>query len=379
MKIYKKAVLPQGFLANGIGAGIKKSGKKDLALFYSVKPAKAAVLATANTVKGAALKVNQRYLANSKDFQAIVVNSGNANCFTGREGFKDAEQMTQYAATALNINRKKVLVASTGIIGKKLPVSKIEKAMPQLAKGLSAQGINAAKLAILTTDTFSKEIAVKFNIGKRWVTICGVAKGSGMIAPNMATMLGFIFTDANITQRALNQALLSAVGQSFNCISVDNCMSTNDTVIILANGVSGNTLIEGKKNLQLFSKALNLVCLELAKKIVEDAEGATKFIRITVGKAASLNQARIVAMQVANSDLFKTAIYGQSPNFFGRVVAAVGSSGIKVQEERLKIKASSLKKKHIDIDIQLNAGNASAVAYTCDLTHEYIKINTEYN
>ena len=379
MKIYKKAVLPQGFLANGMGAGIKKSGKKDLALFYSIKPAKAAVLTTANTVKGAALKVNQRYLANSKDFQAIVVNSGNANCFTGRQGFKDAEQMTQYAATALNISRKKVLVASTGIIGKKLPVSKIETAMPQLAKGLSVQGISAAKSAILTTDTFSKEIAVKFNIGNRMVTICGVAKGSGMIAPNMATMLGFIFTDANITQRALNQALLSAVGQSFNCISVDNCMSTNDTVIILANGVSGNALIGGKKNLQLFSKALNLVCLELAKKIVEDAEGATKFIRITVGKAASFDQARRVAMQVANSDLFKTAIYGASPNFFGRVVAAVGSSGVKVQEERLKIKASSLKKKHIDIDIQLNAGNASAVAYTCDLTHEYIKINTEYN
>jgi len=379
MKIYKQAILPLGFLANGVSAGIKKSQKLDLALFYSVKPAKAGAQFTLNKIQAAPLQINKEHLKKSKDFQAIVVNSGNANCFTGPYGLRDAKKMTQYAAFTLDVAQEKVLVASTGIIGKRLPIDRIKTAIPELIKGLSAKNIDKAKFAILTTDKFAKEITIKLNIAGTPITICGVAKGSGMIAPNMATMLGFILTDANITQGALNKALKIAVERSFNCISVDNCMSPNDTVIILANGRSQNRLIDNYRNFALFSRALNLVCLELAKMIVRDAEGATKFIRIKVDKAKSFSQARQIAFNIANSNLFKTAIYAESPNFFGRVVAAVGASGIKIKEKDLKIRASSLKKKDINIEVLINAGQASAQVYTCDLTHEYIKINTGYN
>lgn len=379
MKIYKKAFLPLGFAANGIPAGIKKSGKPDLALFFSAEPARAAVECTSNTIKAAPLKINQKYLKRNNAFQAIVVNSGNANCFTGRVGLSDAGRMTLAAAESLGIKKENVLVASTGIIGKRLPLAKIQGAMPALVQGLSAANIARAKYAILTTDTFPKEITARVNIGGRTVTICGVAKGSGMIAPNMATMLAFIFTDADITRKALQSALKEAVEQSFNCISVDNCMSTNDTVIVLANGLSQNKRIESGKDLDAFSKALSAVCLELATMIVKDGEGATKFIRVRVDKAKTVHDARRIALSIAHSDLFKTALYGESPNFFGRVVAAAGASGVEVKEEAIKIKASSLRKKEITIDVSVNAGKAQAMVYTCDLTHEYIKINTEYN
>jgi len=379
MKIYKKAFLPLGFAANGIPAGIKKSGKPDLALFFSAEPARAAVECTSNTIKAAPLKINQKYLKRNNAFQAIVVNSGNANCFTGRVGLSDAGRMTLAAAESLGIKKENVLVASTGIIGKRLPLAKIQGAMPALVQGLSAANIARAKYAILTTDTFPKEITARVNIGGRTVTICGVAKGSGMIAPNMATMLAFIFTDADITRKALQSALKEAVEQSFNCISVDNCMSTNDTVIVLANGLSQNKRIESGKDLDAFSKALSAVCLELATMIVKDGEGATKFIRVRVDKAKTVHDARRIALSIAHSDLFKTALYGESPNCFGRVVAAAGASGVEVKEEAIKIKASSLRKKEITIDVSVNAGKAQAMVYTCDLTHEYIKINTEYN
>lgn len=379
MKIYKKATLPLGFLANGVSCGIKKSPKLDLGLFYSLNPAKAGAQFTLNKIQAAPLKINKMRLKKNRDFRAILVNSGNANCFTGPRGLTDAKKMARYAAFGLDIKPEKVLIASTGIIGRRLPIDRIKTAMPELIKGLSAKNINKAKFAILTTDKFAKDITIKFNIGGTAITICGVAKGSGMIAGNMATMLGFILTDANITQGALNKALKMAVEHSFNCVSVDNCMSTNDTVIILANGSSQNRLIDNQRNFTLFSRVLNLVCLELAKMVVRDAEGATKFIRINVDKAKSFSQARQIALAIANSNLFKTAIYAESPNFFGRVVAAVGASGIKIKEKDLKIRASSLKKKDINIDVAVNTGRASAVVYTCDLTHEYIKINSEYN
>jgi glutamate N-acetyltransferase/amino-acid N-acetyltransferase len=251
--------------------------------------------------------------------------------------------------------------------------------MPALARGLSAARIARAKYAILTTDTFPKEVSAKVSIGGRAVTICGVAKGSGMIAPNMATMLAFIFTDAAIAQKALKSALQEAVEVSFNSISVDNCTSTNDTVIVLANGLAQNNPIRGGKGLAGFSAALAAVCLELAKMIVKDGEGATKFIRVRVSKARTVPDARRIALSIAGSDLFKTALYGESPNFFGRAVAAAGASGVKIREEDLKIKASSLSKKEITVDVSINAGKAQATVYTCDLTHGYIKINTEYN
>jgi len=230
----------------------------------------------------------------------------------------------------------------------------------------------------MTTDTFTKEATVKFNIGRQTVTICGVAKGAGMIAPNMATILAFILTDANITQSALNKALHICVNDSFNCITVDGCMSTNDSIIVLANDAAGNDTIKPDKHFNLFTRALNIVCLELAKMIVKDAEGATKFIQIRVGQARDFNEAKKVALNIANSNLFKTAMYGKNPNF-GRIVAAVGASGIDVKEEYLKIKVSPLNKKEINVDVSVKRGSAFCVVYTSDLTPEYIKINAEYN
>jgi len=378
MKIYKKAILPRGFSAAAVAAGIKRSQKLDLALFYSGLPAKAAVQFTKNKVQAAPIKINRRYLKQNKEYRAIIVNSGNANCFTGESGLRDAEQTTRVLAKVMGIKKESVLIASTGIIGRRLPLLKIKKAIPLLVKGLSRGGIDKAKIAIRTTDTITKEITAKINIGNRIVTICGVAKGAGMIAPNLATMLCFILTDARITQPALNKALKIAVDNSFNCITVDGCMSTNDTVIALANGASHSNLIETHKHFPLFVQALKIVCLELAKMIIQDAEGATKFIRIKVGQARNFAEAKRVALSIANSNLFKTAAYGENPNF-GRVIAAIGSSGIETKEKNLKIKLSPLHKKDINVSVSMKNGKASAVVYTADLTPEYIKINAAYN
>ncbi|MBM3246080.1 MAG: bifunctional glutamate N-acetyltransferase/amino-acid acetyltransferase ArgJ [Candidatus Omnitrophica bacterium] len=402
MKLYRKAVLPLCFQANAVACGIKRSGKPDLALFYSEAPAKAACRFTANKIQAAPIKINKSYLKNNRQFQAIIANSGNANCFTGAQGLKDAAETSQAAALALGIEKEGVLVASTGIIGKKLPIQKIKKAIPDLAAGLSCGGIDKAKKAIRTTDTFDKEITAKFNIGASTVTICGLAKGAGMIAPKMAcperrpstllgpspelvegrsrgaTMLAFIFTDAEITQKALDKALDMAVDNSFNCITVDGCMSTNDSVMVLANAAAMNAPIDANKNFASFSNALKAVCLELAKMIVKDAEGATKFIQISVAGARDVSQARIAALSIANSNLFKTAIYGQNPNF-GRIVAAIGASAIEVKEKDIKIKVSPLKKSRISVDVSVGRGKARATVYTSDLTPEYIKINAEYN
>jgi glutamate N-acetyltransferase/amino-acid N-acetyltransferase len=247
-----------------------------------------------------------------------------------------------------------------------------------LVSGLSRAGLDKAKKAILTTDTFVKEAAVQFNLGKHRITVSGIAKGAGMIAPKMATMLGFIFTDARISQRALFKALGIAVENSFNCITVDGCMSTNDSVIVLANSAAGNPQIEQGRSFNAFLSALNTVCLELAKMVVKDAEGATKFIKIKVKQAKNFKEARALALQIANSDLFKTAAYGENPNF-GRIVAAAGASGVSLSEKNLKIKVSPLKKKKIEVSVSIGRGNAEAVVYTSDLTPQYIKINAEYN
>ena len=386
MKIYKKAILPTGFKASGLASGIKKSGKLDLALFYSKTPALAACQFTANKILAAPIKINKRHLKGNRYFQAIIVNSGNANCFTGNLGIKDAEETTKVLADNLGIKKESILVSSTGIIGRRLPLFKIKKAIPELVEGLSWQGIGKAKRAVMTTDTFTKEMTVKFNLGERIISICGVAKGAGMIAPNMAcpersrgaTMLVFILTDANITQRALDKALDIVVDNSFGCITVDGCMSTNDSVMLLANGASGNNSIDLNKNFKPFVKALNLVCLELAKMIIRDAEGATKFIQIKVAGAINFAEAKKIALSIANSNLFKTAMYGENPNF-GRIMAAAGASGIDIKEKDLKIKASPLNKKEIKVNVSIGRGHTSAVVYTSDLTPEYIRINAEYN
>ncbi len=379
MKIYKKAILPLGFKANGVPSGIKRPGKLDLALLYSGIPAKVECLFTSNKIQAAPILLNKKYLKKNKNYQAIIVNSGNANCFTGNAGLKDAEAAAQILAKSIGVKKDAVLVASTGIIGKRLPLVKIKNAIPKLVSGLSRTGINKTKIAILTTDTFPKEITVKFNIGSRIITICGIAKGAGMIAPDMATMLCFILTDARVTQRALGEATRSCADNSFNCITVDGCMSTNDALIVLANGASKNNLIgTNNKNFNLFLKALNIVCLELAKSIVKDAEGASKFIRIKVERAKDFAQAKLVALKIANSNLFKTAMYGENHNF-GRIAAAIGASGVDVKEKDIKIKVSPLHRKEIKIDVSIKQGNACATVYTSDLTPEYIKINAEYN
>ena len=378
MKITRKAILPEGFQANGLACGLKKSGKPDLALLYSKYPAVACAKFTTNSIIAAPLLVCKEHLKSSRSFQAVLVNSGNANCFTGKPGIKDARDTADYLARELKISRNKVLVNSTGIIGKKLDTSKIKRAIPALVSGLSVSGIHQAKKAIMTTDTFAKEISLTLRIGSSPVHICGIAKGAGMIAPNMATMLCFIMTDAAITPEALNKVLSGAVDESFNCISVDGCMSTNDTVLVLANAAAKNPVISGGAYLRDFSLALEFVCLELAKMVVRDAEGATKFVQIDVCQAKNAAEAKKVALDIANSMLFKTAVYGQNPNF-GRVAAAVGASGFKIKEGQLKIKLGSLKGKEVKLTVSLSRGKAKGRVYTSDLTPGYIKINAAYN
>ena len=378
MRKYKAGILPSGFEANGVSCGLKKSGKPDLALIFSEKPAEAACVFTTNSIQAAPVILSKANLKKNKNFQAIIINSGNANCLNGKAGLKDALETIQALSGALGLKKENILVSSTGIIGRKLAVDKIKSGIPGLIKGLSSNGIAKAAKAIMTTDTFAKEFTVKFNLGSKVITICGIAKGAGMIAPNMATLLSFILTDANITKAALNKALKVVVSNSFNSITVDGCMSTNDSVMLLANGKAANALISGGKDLDLFTDALSLVCLELAKMIVRDAEGATKFIKINVKSARDRKIALAIALNIANSNLFKTAVYGENPNF-GRIASAAGAAGSGVKEEDLKIKVSSLKKKDIDVLVTLNQGKADVVVYTSDLTPEYIKINAEYN
>ncbi|MCK9594228.1 MAG: bifunctional glutamate N-acetyltransferase/amino-acid acetyltransferase ArgJ [Candidatus Omnitrophica bacterium] len=378
MRIIKKAILPAGFAANGINCGLKKSGKPDLAVFYSVVRAKAAGMFTTNKIASPAVALCKSYLKSGKGFHAVIANSGNANCFTGKQGMSDAVKVTAESGKIFKIGKSAVFPASTGIIGKRLDVTKITKALPGLISGASAAGIEKAKLAIMTTDKFPKEVTAKLKIGGKVVTICGVGKGVGMISPKMATMLVFIFTDAAISQRALKKSLTGAVERSFNCITVDGCMSTNDTVILMANSCAGNKIITETANFRPFSAALDIICLELAKLMVKDGEGASKLIEIRVKGARNGSQAKSAALAVANSNLFKTAIYGENPNF-GRVVAAVGASGAEVKEEKLKVKLGPLNKKEVRVDVDLGLGKGGCVVYTSDLTPEYIKINAAYN
>ena len=378
MKLLKSSNLPKGFIASGLNCGLKKSGKADLALFCSEVPARAACLFTVNKIQAAPIPVSRKHLKASGSHQAIIVNSGNANCFTGSRGISDALGTAGAVADCLGIKTKSVLVSSTGIIGRPLKVDKIKKAIPKLVRSLSAGGIKQAKRAILTTDTSTKTASVKVKISGREVTICGVAKGSGMISPDMATMLGFIFTDADISKTILKKVLRAAVDQSFNCITVDGCMSTNDTVTMLANGLAGNPLINSDKKALLFKKGLSLVCLELAKMIVKDGEGASKFIQIKVTGAKTQGQAKGAALSIANSNLVKTAIYAANPNF-GRIIAACGASGAELNQKKLKVKVSPLKRKEVIIKVNLNQGSCSSIIYTSDLTPKYIKINAEYS
>lgn len=367
------------FKANGIWSGIKRSGKPDLALIISDKPAIGAGVFTKNSVIAAPLIVSKKHLRTS-GINAIIINSGNANCFTGEFGLTYAEKTAELVAKELKTKKSSVVVSSTGIIGKPLPFGKIERSISRLVNGLSKGGHLKAAKAILTTDLKRKEVTVTEMIGGKKVTIGGCAKGSGMIAPNMATMLGFITTDVNISPKLLKKALKQANEFSFNRISIDGCMSTNDMVVIMANGAAKNRLISKPgKEYDSFVEALTHVCLQLAKKIVSDGEGATKFIEIHINHAKTAKQAKELGLAVANSVLVKTAAFGSNPNW-GRVAAAVGSLGIKdIKEENLKITFSPFKKKDIAIYVDCGIGKESAVIYTSDLSYEYVKINVEYN
>lgn len=379
MKVVKGGITaPQGFQANGIFCGIKRSGKLDLGLIYCEKPAVTVGVFTKNSIKAAPLVVTMRKIKGGVA-QAIIVNSGNANCYTGTFGLKYAEQSTDLIAKLLNLKSNHVLVTSTGIIGKQLPINKIVEGAPALVEGLDVSGGGKFARAIMTTDLALKEISIEVKIGGKKVKLGACGKGSGMIEPNMATMLGFVTTDVAISTKMLKLALTKSTDKSFNAITVDGCMSTNDMVTLMASGLAGNkTITKPGKDFDAFCKALDYVCIDLSKKIILDGEGATKFIEINVSGAKSFDQAKTIALKIANSNLVKTAAFGSNPNW-GRVGAAVGSLGLKITEDDMKITFSSFKEKNIAINVGLNLGSAKATVWTSDLSYEYVKINAEYN
>jgi glutamate N-acetyltransferase/amino-acid N-acetyltransferase len=382
-KITGSVTAPRGFRAAGIAAGIKASGKKDLALIVSDVPATVAAVFTRNQVKAAPVKLDMQHVKGGRAC-AIVANSGNANACTGAVGMWHAKAMAAAVARRHGCPDRGVLVCSTGRIGVLMPIVKIEAGIKKLLKRVSRSGAHDAALAIMTTDTFAKECAVR--VGK--CHIGGIAKGAGMIHPNMATMLSFITTDAAIPRAALQRALVHAVNQSFNRISVDGDMSTNDTVILLANGVAGRVPMPA------FQDALDFVCRELAHMIVKDGEGVTKFVTINIHGAASDRDAEIAGRAVANSVLVKTSWCGGDPNW-GRLMDALGYSRAKVTEELVDIAydgvpavrrgtptRTPLKKlKKIvaqpafTIDIHLHLGRGRCTMTTCDLTEKYVTLN----
>lgn len=393
---------PLGFKAAGVSCGIKKSGKKDLALIYCEAPALAAGMFTTNKFKAAPVLVDMKYLKASGNFKAIVANSGSANACTGEKGMKDAEEMAKITADNLGIEKGEVLVASTGVIGKKLPMEKIKKGIMDAVEELSLKGSASAASAIMTTDTKLKEFSIDTGIkgrGNKTIKIGGIAKGSGMIEPNLATMLAFLTTDACISKEALHEALHIAVNKSFNRITVDGCQSTNDSVLIMANGLARNERIKLKsKNFEIFTEALTFICQELTKKMAADGEGATKLIEVNVKGAWNDKDAHRAAKAIAKSALVKTAVYGADPNW-GRIVSALGSVKAKVNPEKISLKlqkvsliekgkfvnydakkiSQSLKKsKTIIIDVDLHHGDKNTTIWSCDLTEKYVKINAHY-
>ncbi len=387
---------PKGFLFSTAEAAIKKTGRKDLALIYSEVEAQMAGMFTTNKVKAAPVKLDMRRIKSGKG-RAIIVNSGNANACTGKKGMGDAMEMTMLVADGLGIKTSLVYTGSTGVIGMPMPMERIRSKIPGLIAKLGKASVMDAAEAIMTTDTFPKIIEKRVRIGNKTGNIAGICKGAGMICPHMATMLCFIMTDIAISQKALGKALKDAVEKSFNRITVDGDMSTNDTVLVMANGVIGNAVIDEKSgSYAAFSNSLSEVTYELSKLIAKDGEGATRLIEIEVKGARSGADAETAAFSVANSNLVKTAIYGNDANW-GRIMAALGYSGAFMREEKVDIyfgKVKVVRKglaagkdaeagkvlggKEIRIVIDLNAGKSSAKVLTCDMTEGYIKINAAY-
>ena len=391
----------KGFLANGIHCGIRKNKtKKDLALIYSEKKATCAAVYTTNKVKGAPLTVTKNNISDGYA-QAVICNSGNANTCNAN-GIEIAEQMCQILGKEMNLDPRDVVVASTGVIGQPLDITPIKEGVPELVKGLNINGSQDAANGIMTTDTRLKEIAISFEIGGKECKIGGIAKGSGMIHPNMATMLVFITTDCNISANMLREALSTDIQSTFNMVSVDGDTSTNDMVTILANGMAENDEItDHGDDFDTFMKALNTLTINLCRKIAGDGEGATKLLECTVDGAKDEKNAKIIAKSVICSSLVKSAMFGSDANW-GRVLCAIGYSGAEVDVNKVFVSFVSNKgeisvcengagvdfseekakeillEEEITIKIGLGDGNGKATAWGCDLTYDYVKINGDY-
>ncbi|MDD6734962.1 MAG: bifunctional glutamate N-acetyltransferase/amino-acid acetyltransferase ArgJ [Clostridiales bacterium] len=391
----------KGFTASGVHCGIRKNRtKKDLALIYSEQKASAAAVYTTNLVKGAPLAVTKAHLSDGKA-QAVICNSGNANTCNAN-GIEIAEKMSELAAEALGISPCDVVVASTGVIGQPLDIAPIAGGIPSLVKQLSDKGGADAAEGIMTTDTVMKEVAVEFTLGGKTCRIGGIAKGSGMIHPNMATMLVFITTDAAVSPAMLQKALSTDIASTFNMVSVDGDTSTNDMVTVLANGMAGNAEIaEENADFMVFMKALNTVTVHLCRMIAGDGEGATKLLECNVSGAKTEEAAKTVAKSVVCSSLLKAAMFGADANW-GRVLCAIGYSGADVDVDKIDVSFASragkvdvckggagidfseetaktvLSEKEINILVALNDGDAGATAWGCDLTYDYVKINGDY-
>lgn len=403
-KINGGVTAPKGFLASGLNAGIKNQTKKDMAMVFSSTPCAAAGVFTTNLVKAAPVKWDKEIVTTSPYVQAVVVNSGIANACTGAEGLGYCADTAAEAAAALNIPKTAVLVASTGVIGKQLPIDKIKSGVTALSKvlGSSREDAKLAAEAIMTTDTKSKEIACTLELDGKQVTVAGMCKGSGMIHPNMCTMLCFVTTDVAISHELLQKALSEDVVDTFNMISVDGDTSTNDTVLVMANGQAENTPItkEGE-DYKTFCEALHFIMLELSKKIAGDGEGCTCLFEATVIGAKDKNQARTIAKSVVCSSLTKAAVFGHDANW-GRILCAMGYSGAQFDPEVVDIWLESkagiikivengiatdyseetatkiLSEEEVIAKMDIKEGNETATAFGCDLTYEYVKINGDY-
>ena len=390
---------PLGFHVGSVSCGLKTGNAPDLAVLACERPAEAAGVFTTNKVFAAPVAVCREHIGEGLA-QGLVVNAGNANACTGSRGMKDAREMAARTGRALGISSEQILVASTGIIGERLPMEKVRIGIDAAVEKLS----NTAKAgrefarAIMTTDRYPKLSAREIHIDRCTVRIAGVAKGAGMIAPNMATMLCFITSDAAISSKLLGRLLKRSVATSFNAITVDNHMSTNDTAIIMASGLAGNSTLKSLSSASKFSAALDDVCLELALQMVSDGEGATKGLEVLIRGARSISDARTAGLAVANSPLVKCALFGGDPNW-GRIVSAVGACDIACKQERIDCKigtqyvlrkgspvavnarnlAKTMAGKVVSISVELHMGQANFRCYGCDLTPEYVRINAEYH
>ncbi|MHB0875922.1 MAG: bifunctional glutamate N-acetyltransferase/amino-acid acetyltransferase ArgJ [Anaerolineae bacterium] len=391
----------QGIRASGVRAGIKKkAGALDLALVLSDRPASCAGVFTTNRFQAAPVIYDRATIqADPRGVRAIAINSGCANACTGPEGEEDARRMAALAGAAVGVDGSHVLVMSTGVIGKPLPMDRIESGVVLAAQALSDDGGHDAARAIMTTDTRPKEVAVRLSLGGHSVTVAGMAKGAGMISPNMATLLSTIVTDAAVAPAALDEMLRYAVGHSFNCVTVDGDMSTNDTLLLLANGAAGNAEIAGRDSdgYADLCEAVTTVAVALAQAVAFDGEGATKRVTIEVKGGRSREEARQAAMSVAKSPLVKTAIYGRDANW-GRVLCAVGYSGVPVEPAHVELwlgdlhlvkagrpydvdearAAAILEKEDVTFTVDMGMGDACATVWTCDFSHEYVSINADY-